>query len=393
MGTTRRIVLGGAGALVLAGAGLGYRAWDRGALSAGEGAAFEPWKEWRGQSGDGPKQPLHAAILAANPHDTQPWLFSAAGESITVIADRSRNLGSFDPFRREMHLGVGCAIENLMRAASVFGYSMNVIVNGGKLTPSPKNDPVKAVHLWLDAAPAARDPLFEAIPNRHTNRGPYLDKPVSQKTLLQLIDLVSDHEVQLVFITDAQARKDLAATIVGATERIIADPDMSRDSARWFRTGRREVEAHRDGIGIDTAGLSPLMTIGAKMLPDQDAATADKYWLNMTRDVQTVAPVLGLIMVRDRLDMSNAIAAGRAWQRLHLAATTMGIAAQPLNQAVECVDRNAQLGRNDEFAPTLKRFAHASDWEATFCFRLGYAEREALPSARRPLSAVMVNNA
>src|ERR1700743_1065908 len=275
MGTTRRVVIGGAGALVLAGAGLGYRAWDRGAFSVGEGEAFAPWKEWPGNPGDGPKQSLNAAILAANPHDTQPWLFQAAGESITVLADRSRNLGSFDPFRREMHLGVGCAIENLMRASAVFGYSMNVIINGGKLVPSPKNDPVRAAHLCLDAAPATRDPLFEAIPHRHTNRGPYLDKPVPQKTLLQLIDLVSDHEVQLVFITDAPARKELAATIVSATERIIADPEMSQDSARWFRTGRREVDAHRDGIGIDTAGLSPLMAAGAKLMPDQDAPTRD----------------------------------------------------------------------------------------------------------------------
>ena len=128
-------------------------------------------------------------------------------------------------------------------------------------------------------------------------------------------------------------------------------------------------------------------------LPDQDAATADKYWLGMTRNIQTVAPVLGLIMVRDRFDMANAIAAGRAWQRLHLAATSMGLAAQPLNQPVECVDRNAQLGRSDEFSKTLKGFAKSQDYEATFCFRLGYAEHAALPSARRPLSAVMMNNA
>jgi len=42
MGTTRRVVIGGAGALVLAGAGLGYRAWDRGVFQVGQGEAFEP---------------------------------------------------------------------------------------------------------------------------------------------------------------------------------------------------------------------------------------------------------------------------------------------------------------------------------------------------------------
>ena len=390
MRTTRRVAIGGAGALLLA--GLGYRAWDRGAFSAGQGSAFEPWLEWRGNPADGPKRALRAAILAANPHDTQPWLFRAAGESITVLADRSRNLGTFDPFRREMHLGVGAAVENLMRAAAVFGYSMNVIIPGGRLTPSPGPEPVKAAHLWLDAAPAMRDRLFEAIPERHTNRGPYREQPLALGQLRALADLISDNEVRVAFIVDPPARKEFAAMIVEATERIVADPQMSADSARWLRTGRREIDAQRDGIGTDTAGLSLLMAAASKMLPDLGAANADRYWLGMTRDVQTIAPVLGLILVRDRLQMGSAIAAGRAWQRLHLAATTMGIAAQPLNQPVECADRNAMLGRPDVFASTLRQFARAPDWDATFAFRLGYAERPALASPRRPLDDVLIGD-
>lgn len=387
MGTTRRVVIGGVGLALLG--GLGYRAWDRGAFEAGRGRAFRPWLQWRGTSADGPSQPLHAAILSASPHNTQPWLFQLAGDSITVLADRSRNLGTFDPFRREMHLGVGCAIENLMRAAAVYGYSMNVIVNDGMLTPAPNNEPLKAAHLWLDAGQAMRDPLFEAIPRRHTNRGLYRERPVAPAKLRQLEELANSEQVRVVFITEPLARKELGAAIVAATERIIADRDMSRDSARWIRTGRREVSEHRDGICIDNAGLSPLMAAAAKMMPDQDAATADRYWLDMTRDVQTIAPVLGLILVEDRLDMGSAIAAGRAWQRLHLAATAMGLDAQPLNQPLECVDRNAQLGRSDEFARGLRRFAHMREWEATFCFRMGYGERPALPSPRRRFSDVV----
>src|SRR6185437_217373 len=126
-----------------------------------------------------------------------------------------------------------------------------------------------------------------------------------------------DSEVRVAFITDTLARRELAAAIVAATEQIISDREMSQDSARWFRTGRREVEEHRDGINIDSSGISPLMAASAKMMPDQDTATADRYWLGMTRDVQTVAPVLGIMLVRDRLQMGSAIAAGRAciWPR------------------------------------------------------------------------------
>ncbi|MBV8977787.1 MAG: hypothetical protein JO261_10840 [Alphaproteobacteria bacterium] len=388
MAVSRRLLLGGAGAALLG--GLGYRAWDRGVFQTAQGPAFEPWQDWKGNAGEGAGRSLHAAILAANPHDTQPWLFEAHGASIAVMADRGRNLGAFDPFRREMHLGVGCAIENLMRAASVYGYTINAVVNGGRLAPTPPDKPVAAAHLWLDAGEAMRDPLFEAIPHRHTNRGPYLERPIAAADLQKLAGLIDSAEVRVVFLSDPKARAEMASLIVEATQHIIDDPEMSQASARWIRTGRRDVEQHRDGIVIDNAGLPMWMAEGAKLLPDIDAHTADGQWLKMTRDVQTCVPVLGMILVRDRLEMATAIAAGRAWQRLHLAATTMGLAAQPLNQPVEMVDRNQQRGRNDSFGASLQRLAKLNAWEATFAFRLGYGERPALPSPRRPLSDVLI---
>lgn len=165
---------------------------------------------------------------------------------------------------------------------------------------------------------------------------------------------------------------------------------MSLDSFRWIRTGRREVLDHRDGVTIDASGTSRLMTTAAKMLPDFGAKTIDRIWLDMTRDVHTAtASVFGMILISDRLDMAQSIAAGRAWQRLHLAATAQGIAAQPLNQPVEMIDRHYMLGRQDEFGPALAKLARASGWEPTFVFRLGYAEREAPRSPRRPLVDVM----
>ena len=186
------------------------------------------------------------------------------------------------------------------------------------------------------------------------------------------------------------SRREVGALIVEATERIIADPDMSLDSFRWIRTGRRDVLAQRDGVTIDTAGASRLKTVAAKILPNLDAAAIDRIWLDATRATQTAtAPVFGMILVPDRLDMAHAITAGRAWQRLHLAATAQGLAAQPLNQPVEMIDRNQMLGRQDEFGSGLATFLREGGWEPTFVFRLGYAEREAPHSPRRRLEDVV----
>ena len=391
MRSRKAIIAGGAGVAVAA---LGYRAWDRGVLAGATGPAYLPWDEWRGSDADGNRRPLRAAILAASPHDTQPWLFAISGSVVAVHADRSRHLGTFDPFRREMHLGVGCAIENFVCAAHAFGMTTDVQPANGRLELSPALQPAFAAQIALGTGRPTPDVLFDAIPHRHTNRGPYRQVAIAPGRLDALVDLVAGPDVRVVFVSDRGARRELGAIIISATERIIADSEMSKDSFRWIRTGRRDVLAHRDGVTIDTSGTSKLMTIAGKMAPDLGATTTDRIWLRMTRDVHTAtAPAFGMILVKDRLDMASALVAGRAWQRLHLALTAQGLAAQPLNQPVEMIDRRQMLGRNDDFSPALATLARAERWEPTFVFRLGYSRHDAPPSPRRPLSDVMKEEA
>lgn len=387
---TSRKSLIAAGASAVAVAALGYRLWDRGALALGEGPPYDPWDEWRGREDDGRRRPLRAAVLAASPHNTQPWLFEVSDGSVAVYADRARHLGAFDPFRRELHLGLGCAIENLVRAARAFGIAPAVEPVSGRLEPSPGAEPVLAARVSLDRSGPADGALFAAIPRRRTDRGPYREAPIPPDQLRALGDLASGPDVRVVFLSDDGARHELGTVLVDATRRIVEDAEMSRDSYRWVRMGRREIQGHRDGITIETSGSSRLVTLAAKVLPDLDEATTHRSWLATTRDVHAAtAAVFGIVLVRDRLDMAQAIAAGRAWQRLHLAATAQGLVAQPLNQPVEMIDRNQALARNDAYGPALARLADAGDWEPTFVFRLGYPTREALHSPRRVLEDVI----
>ena len=368
-------------------AALGYRLWDRGALEPGRGPAYQPWDEWRGREDDGERRPLRAAVLAASPHNTQPWLFEVSAGGIAVYADRTRHLGAFDPYRRELHLGVGCAIENLVRAARGLGMAPEVQPSAGRLEASPAERPELAGRIELHAGTAAADPLFAAIPLRRTDRGRYRSALVPAERLRHLEELASDETARVVFLTEAGARRELGELIVEATRRIIVDPEMSQASFHWMRTGRRDILAHRDGVTIETSGTSRLLTAAAKLAPDLGAGPTDRAWLSITRKVHTSAPVFGMVLVRDRLDMAQSIAAGRTWQRLHLAATAEGLAAQPLNQPIEMMDRSRMLERPDEFGPPLGRLAAAAGWEPTFVFRVGYPTREAPHSPRRPLSA------
>ena len=392
--TTRRWVIGGAaGAAVLAAAG--YRAWDRGVFSQGQGPAYEPWGQSLGKASDGAQQPLHAAILAASAHNTQPWLFQITDGGFDVLADRSRNLGAFDPFRREMHISLGCAITNLLISASINGYQINRYVPvAGKFALSPPDVPALAAQLGFTRTGETTTRLLllaRAMAHRHTNRGAYIaDKPVPSAVLNAIVRPAQQPNVSIAFITDPGARKEFGSLIVEATQRIVDDAQMSADSARWLRAGAKEIDAHRDGITLETSGLSPLMVDTAKMLPDMGAASADKYWLAMTRDTQVAtAPAYGVLLVQDRMDMPQALSAGQVWQLLHLSATTVKLAAQPMNQPMECIDRNAMLGRPDTFLKSVAEFAKLPDWQPAFVFRMGTPMTPVYPSPRRPLGDVI----
>lgn len=355
------------------------------------GAAYAPWTGWDDASIRGtPLALVSAAILAANPHNTQPWLFRISDQTIEVVADISRHLGTMDPFVREMHLGIGCAIENAVLAASANGYAVAVDAAPGSLLDETRRScavPAATLHLARRDGLAV-DPLYRAIPLRHTHRGAYRpDVAVAPAWLAAARAYDGREEVRVILLEGGPSRAAFDVVTVDATKAIIADEVMIEDSDRWFRDSDAQVELHRDGPSLATAGLSGIKLALARILP-VSPASAHAGWLSQTTMQLETAPLAGLIAVRDRFDRPTALAAGRAWQRLHLAAAAQGVALQPMNQAIEMVDRERQTRRSTAFTDRMAALSGAG-WTATFAFRAGRPGAEAPPSARRPLSAVL----
>lgn len=393
---TRRHLLGlASGVTLIVGAGVIWRAKERGVLGEPAAEAFSPWTLWNDPAAKGTPLALVAAgILASNPHNTQPWIFAVAEDRIELRADTARNLGGFDPFLREMHIGLGCAIENMVQAAGVNGFAVTVEpVAGSLVDPTTREGtvPVAVLRLTRLSAPADADALYDAIPKRHTNRFPY-DRaralPASAKTILA--DVAEDEQVKLFLFDEGEARATFDAAVIAATEEIIADREMIEASQRWFREGPGDIAAHRDGLTYDAAGLSPLLTVAAKLLPPLPAEETHQAWLRETRDNQLpTAALTGLLAVRDRYDRPQALAAGRAWQRMQLAATALGFAMQPINQPVETADREKELGKEARSEARLAALTGAPDWQPTFAFRAGMPTIEAPASPRRALEDVV----
>jgi len=100
--------------------------------------------------------------------------------------------------------------------------------------------------------------------------------------------------------------------------------------------------------------------------------------------------MVGWIVVDDRYDRPASLAAGRLWQRLHLNATGLGLAMQPLNQPLERIDRERQLGLAPQWERRVAKLVEGGG-QATFVFRVGYAAKPAPASARRRLEDVLMS--
>ncbi len=383
---------GAAGATILVAGGLVWRAWDNGVFSAGDGPAYQPWKDWQTEETSPPLSLVKAAILSANAHNTQPWLFRATDRRIDLYADLSRNLGAFDPYRREMFISLGCALENLVVAASYEGLSTDVELMPGTLPPPAGTAMTLVAQVDLAHGTPAKDPLYPQIHRRHTNRGAYASgRKIKPDIISELEQAVAGHDVQMALFPRGQQWAKLGGVIVDATRQIVSDHTMAADSAKWFRFDWDDLQEHRDGVTLDAAGLPPLLAIGAKMLPTPSSKTSDLQWLSATRDVHVAtSAMLGMILVDDLYGREASLRAGRAWQRLHLKATELGLALQPLNQPVEIVDREYELGKTPLMAADLAQIAGSVDWRPTFVFRMGYPDRPASPSPRRALNDVLL---
>lgn len=376
----------GTAAVAVVGAGaLGWRLSQTGVPGSG-GAPFDPWAAFADLPAGDPLSLVGAAILASNPHNTQPWRFSLGPTQIDMHAVPERHLGAMDPFTREMWLGLGCAVENMVQAAGGKGF----VIESLTAAPNAGTDQL-AARLTLGPAAAAPSRLHDAITLRRTNRANYLpDAALPSATLEALASAAArstaDARLLLLPAQDALGQAFAAGTL-DATRWITRDPAMGADGHHWYRANPRAVAKHRDGVSLPTAGLPPLITTLGQVMPEPDSEATAGYWIASTQRQLASAPWFGVIAVRDLYDRRQQIEAGRLWQRLHLELAHAGLAAQPMNQMPEVVDREKQLGQPAAMAGTLARFAEPG-WSPTFAFRFGQGSRDVPHSPRRALADV-----
>jgi hypothetical protein len=230
-GITRRrllqwIGLGAGGVVVAGGASAAVRGAVNGVWSAGQGTPYELWRDWASMTGV--DQVVAAGVLAANPHNTQPWRFAVRGDAIEIRSDEARRMPFTDALDREHIAGLGCATENMVIAARAQGLEATV-----HAFPVPGDSSLVArvtLSSGFPTSSAART-LAAAIPLRHSDRGPFTTQPVGSDVLASFAALPERGEpVSLVTIADPAARDAVSEVMMRAVQAIVDDEYASEEA-------------------------------------------------------------------------------------------------------------------------------------------------------------------
>src|SRR5262245_33274687 len=174
---------------------------------------------------------ITTAARAPSGHNTQPWRFKVSEDAIELYADPRRKL-RVDPAGREMLISCGAALFGLRLAIRSLGYQPLV-----ELLPDPARLRLLA-RVRLSAGTSLTDTerrMLEALPHRHTHRGPFADEPRPDGLLAALQHDARAEGASLALVERALVYQRLADIVAAASRRQDLDPVAQTEVRRWSR--------------------------------------------------------------------------------------------------------------------------------------------------------------
>ena len=304
----------------------------------------EAW-QGPGQQTDLRRWALAYAILAPNSHNRQPWLVDLREpDAITLHVDRGRLLPMTDPWYRQIMVSQGTFIESLVLALRQRGVDAQVqLFPQGEFAPRQLDDrPVARIH-WVPGAPApAQDPLFAQLLRRHTAKVDYdTSRPVAAATLEALKTVFTDAGVRFGGTVDAARIEPLRKLCWESARVELLTPRTVMESIQLTRVGPDEIARHRDGISVNTLVPRVADMVGAFDRSNPPAEGSTAYQQMMGRFEGHSRTAMGFVWLSTptaqhaarNTTRSAEVQAGRAYMRLQLKATELGLQIHPMSQA------------------------------------------------------------
>ena len=332
---------------------------------------------------------VEAARAAPSADNSQPFRYLWDGHKLTISYDTERVGGvTFGPREVATLLSAGAVIENMDQRLQAWHVDRPWDL-------SPLHQDEASILATLDLSDVAATPpgteelsLFA----RHTNRLPFMKKPIPADELKPLEAQVQGH-ARIIVVPDAKTRKSVAGLVHAASEIRFQTREVHEWLGRSLRFTPREV-ARGDGLDVATLHLPPGGRSFLKVISDWKwmarLNTIGAYKLLATMESQPIADAPALIGIAGRSTPEDIIDAGRLMERVWIRANAQGIAVHPYYVISDQLDRYAQ----GKVAHVLSKKAGLLKGQVQEVFglptgetlhmllRIGYPKHQALRSRR-----------
>ncbi len=310
------------------------------------------------------EQLVRYATLAANSHNTQPWIFETTADSIRIRPDPSRRCQVVDPEDRHLTASLGCATQNLDLAARAAGLNADIAFEPA----------TRSVVAQLTDRSSEASPSFEAIPERQSTRAPFDPAPLPNEILRRLESAAKGPGVRVRVLTDRGDLSALKDFVIAGNTAQCNNPEFTAELRDWVRFNQTHAAETRDGLYVGTSGnpATPRW-LGRTLFPFVFTPGSE----NPRYVAQLDGSAGAVVLFAEHDEPEGWFAVGRASQRFQLQATVEGVRTSFVNQPVEVPDVRP------EFANWLREGLRPA-----LVLRFGLGPKLE-PSLRRPVSAVL----
>jgi nitroreductase len=310
----------------------------------------------RGCSEQTARELARLATMAPSPDNNQPWRMVLQGSGLVFFLEPQRALpsdvhGMFDL------MAVGAAMENACLAAERLGLDWRLEVALGERAGRPQSHEPIGRLTWTEPAPGgAKTEAAEAeglgawIEQRQTSRQLYRPKALDISRLQRLSDAARPlADVELHWVVSRRAIRTMACLVAASDRLRLEQRQFHAELFRQLRWTAEEAERTGDGLDLRLLGLPP----GGRLV----LRAIRRWWLlsianRLGASALLAAPAalsvlfsgaIGLLSVGQATSRAF-LDAGRALQRVWLAATADGLRLQPLGSLPIFLAHVQQLG-------------------------------------------------
>lgn len=346
---------------------------------------------------DAMREILMAGIQAPSGENAQPWRFKIEGEKAYLFNRPEADRSLYNFLQHGSYVAHGALLENVRIAAASQGYETVV-----KLFPDKQAVDLVATIEFKKAAPK-REPLYDAIPKRATNRKPYDGSPLSETEKRELL-AGTEFSVRLMLVEDREKIAALAKAASINETMLIRNKNVHDFFFSHVRWTPEENELQPNGFYIKTLELKPPQAAAFKLFRRWGAAKlaarlgmAGAIGGDNEKIYNTASAIIAVVAKGSAPE--HLVRGGSALERAWLTATKLGLSVQPMAGALFLAE-GATAGNRGSFSDEERADLEATrrTFYGTFgvdsakehivlAFRVGRGGEPSARAARFPLDA------